>query len=241
MRAELSAYGHGLADEAGNCRAQQSRCADRRRDQTPDRAAARAAKKDAARCFLRRKGEGVTDVLRALLAVIEQARGREQQGRARDLAALTSWLAVKAWSLSLGSLESRAAFVAVCLFGLACPIATLAPCSVCRKRIIGRGMCGLIRWCGCAGSPCFGQARRRPGGPFRAGIRRSDLAVSCRHRACRRCSMWRCGSAFSAPQWLEPDRAAYLLGFDLAQLDGASVTSPAAWKIRFRFCCSARC
>ena len=75
VRAELEAYGHGLDRQARDRGAQQGGCALGGRDQAPARAL-EACRQDQHRCVISAAtGEGVPEVLRALLGIIDQARG----------------------------------------------------------------------------------------------------------------------------------------------------------------------
>ena len=77
VRDELAAYGQGLAAKQGNCCPEQSRCVDRRGDQTTDRAAETRGEKSVF-VISAVSGKGVREVLRALMAVIEDARGKSE-------------------------------------------------------------------------------------------------------------------------------------------------------------------
>ena len=97
--------------------------------------------------------------------------------------------------------------------------ATFAPCSAPDHGQPARpsATSASTRWCGCAGSPSSAR-------PPRCWWSISGSTSSCRSgpawrsSRCRPGSISRCASASRVTQRLEPDRAAWLLAFDIAEL-----------------------
>ena len=87
VRAELAAYGHDLDGQAGDRGAQQGRCADRRRASNEQMARLKRAAKTTPLVISAVTGDGVAEVLRALLEVIEQAR----RGNVETSVANSAW------------------------------------------------------------------------------------------------------------------------------------------------------
>src|SRR6202166_2808864 len=112
-------------------------------------------------------------------------------------------------------------------------------CSVRHRSMIGRAMCGWIRWFACVGSrfwansaPCWwfiSASNSR----FRSG----PASPSSR---CRRCSTWRCASASARCNGSKPNvpPGCWVL---ISRNSRRCSTSRAAWKIHSPTCCSGRC
>ena len=208
MRAELSAYGHGLADkpEIVALNKADALSADEIKQQT-DRLK-RAAKKSPL-VISAVSGQGVAEVLRALLKAIQKAR--------------TDSVEENCLRRPPGILERQKPRPPASAYLDKPPaIATLAPCLVChghthRPRNVRLDTLVRLRWLAIFGQFAailvvhFGLEFDVPLWPCFAVIALSALLnVALRF-------------SFHKTQWLEPDRAAYAPGLRHRRADGAAV------------------